>query len=137
MKLRRYKKQQAFTMIEIMTVMFIIASIAALIIPHLRRSVEKAHLAGCQSNLRNIATSIEQYRNDNEYYPDVLEKLTPDYLKTVPTCPSVDLNTYSPGYVVTDDKSAYTVSCKGKNHSSLGLEEGQPYFSPESGGLKP
>ena len=137
MKFYRYSKQKAFTMIEIMTVMFIIAAIAALTIPHFRRSVQKAHLAACQSNLRNIASAVELYRNDTEYYPDDLKKLTPDYLKNIPTCPAVDLDTYGPGYVVNDDKSAYTVSCKGNNHSSLGLGEDQPYFSPQLGGLKP
>ncbi|MCD4784752.1 MAG: prepilin-type N-terminal cleavage/methylation domain-containing protein [Candidatus Eremiobacteraeota bacterium] len=137
MKLQQYKKQRAFTLIEIMTVIFIIAAIAVLTIPHFRRSIEKAQLAGCQSNLRNIASVVEQYRNEHEYYPENLKIMTPHYLTTVPTCPAAHIDTYSSGYVTTDDKTAYTASCKGNNHSSLGLSEDQPYFNPETGGLKP
>lgn len=43
----------------------------------------------CQSNMKNIGTALECYRQDNnDLYPPTLTKLTPKYLKTIPTCPS-------------------------------------------------
>ena len=123
------KSNRGFSLVEILTVVFILAVLVSMIIPNLRRAVQKAHLAGCQSNLRNIAVALKIYGTDHdEVYPDALSSLTPDHLKLIPTCPSVGVDTYSPGYTLNDSKTVYTVFCKGLNHSALGYGENEPYY---------
>jgi len=40
----------------------------------------------CNSNLKNLATALELYRQDREALPDRLEQLKPDYLQQLPQC---------------------------------------------------
>lgn len=47
----------------------------------------------------NVAMTLDMYATDNHgLYPDALAQVTPKYLKTIPTCPSVGRDTYSAGY---------------------------------------
>jgi len=74
-------------------------------------------LTVCKSNLKNIGTAMEMYAHDNRgFYPRKLDDLTPQYLKTLPTCPVADKLTYH--YVsVTEPVPCYTVYCRGKYHT--------------------
>ena len=131
------KRTKGFMLLELLTVIFIIASLVLLLIPNFRFSVYKTQLTGCQANLKNISTALQLYANDNEdYYPDQLAKLTPDYLKEIPSCPSAAEDTYTDGYDLEADQRSYTVYCKGHFHKDLGLEENEPYYNLTEG-LKP
>ncbi|MGV8119115.1 MAG: serine/threonine protein kinase [Candidatus Xenobiia bacterium LiM19] len=74
-------------------------------------------LTACTSNLKNIGTAMEMYAHDNRgFYPRKLDDLTPQYLKTLPSCPVADKLTYH--YVsVTEPVPCYTVYCRGKYHT--------------------
>lgn len=64
------KNNQAFTLVELLTVISIIAILAGLIFTVLQGSRDKAKLAGCASNLRQIGISLELYAQDNRgFYP--------------------------------------------------------------------
>lgn len=124
-------------LLELLTVIFIISSLVLLLIPNFRWSVYKTQLTGCQANLKNLSTALQLYANDNDdYYPDDLAKLTPDYLRDIAVCPSTQTQTYLQGYDFTLDQRSYTVYCKGSNHTVMGLDENQPYYNL-SEGLKP
>ncbi|MHC9539063.1 MAG: hypothetical protein AB9903_06045 [Vulcanimicrobiota bacterium] len=72
----------------------------------------------CKSNLKNIATAMEMYSSDNEgCYPHSLEAITPNYLKTLPTCASAGKITYK--YVYTSKPDIYTVWCHGAYHTPM------------------
>lgn len=130
---RRHRKR-GFTLIELLTIIFIIGVLAAIAIPHLRRAVMKTDAVACKSNLRNIATAITVYANDNNsQYPDLLEKITPQYMKSIPSCPGVGTDTYSPGYEVEGDYKSYTLYCRGKNHSDYGYGTDEPYYTSADG----
>jgi hypothetical protein len=60
------------------------------------------------------------YSTDNEgHYPLGLAMLTPRYLKTIPTCPSVGSVTYL--CVTASEPDLYTVVCSGTNHAGAGI----------------
>ena len=48
----------------------------------------------CRENLTNVGTALEMYSVDFGAYPQSLEPLTPNYLRTVPICPSADGKDY-------------------------------------------
>lgn len=136
MKRRLLRSQWGSTLIELMTVSFIILGMASMIVPNIYRAIWKSKLTGCISNIRNIVSVLEQYRNEHEEYPETLTHLVPTYLGMVPTCPQAKRDTYTGGYEVSDDRTRFTLCCKGRNHTELGLPPDQPYWSHEAGGLK-
>jgi len=60
------KRMMGFTLIEMLTVIAIIALIAALLLPALSRAREKGRQVNCASNLRQIGVGIAQYAAENE-----------------------------------------------------------------------
>jgi Tfp pilus assembly protein PilE len=132
------QRMQGFTLIELLTIVFILAVLASLMIPNIRRGVWKAKLAGCQSNLKNIATAVQVYNNDKGggSYPETLEPIVPKYIAEIPECPSAGIDTYSEGYTSDNESKNYTLYCKGNNHSELKLSENEPWYSLQAG-LRP
>lgn len=86
------KSNKAFTLVEIMIVVAIIALLAAVAIPNFVKSRHEARLATCISNMRTIDGAIQQYllKNDmgeSDYDSVTIDVLiTDDYLHKAPTC---------------------------------------------------
>jgi prepilin-type N-terminal cleavage/methylation domain-containing protein len=77
------KKENAFTLVEMMIVVLVIALLATIAIPNLLRARVNAHDAAAQAALKTIATALETYATvNNEYPPDTtsLLNVTPPYL---------------------------------------------------------
>ncbi|MHC9544325.1 MAG: protein kinase [Vulcanimicrobiota bacterium] len=92
------------------------------------------NLAACRSNLRNIGTALEMYAADNNgRYPAVLSVLTPEYIKSIPTCPSRFQENYM--YASMTEPDIYTVWCGGKNHASQGMPANFPEYDSITGGI--
>lgn len=72
MKPRRRPPSAAFTMIELLTVIAIIAILAAIIFPVAGTVRENARRSSTMSNLREIQMAVKQYQLDNRSYPDYL-----------------------------------------------------------------
>lgn len=58
------RHSRAFTLIELLVVITIIAILAAILFPVFAKTKERARMASCQSNLRQIGNAIAMYRAD-------------------------------------------------------------------------
>jgi prepilin-type N-terminal cleavage/methylation domain-containing protein/prepilin-type processing-associated H-X9-DG protein len=56
----------AFTLVELLVTMSIIALLAALLLPTLGRGKESGRVAACQSNLHQIGVALQLYVDDNK-----------------------------------------------------------------------
>jgi prepilin-type N-terminal cleavage/methylation domain-containing protein/prepilin-type processing-associated H-X9-DG protein len=70
---RRDPGRSAFTLLEILAVIFIIAIVTAILLPTMNRTHEPANRVKCGSNLRQIGQAILLYANENKgNYPRVM-----------------------------------------------------------------
>jgi prepilin-type N-terminal cleavage/methylation domain-containing protein len=63
-------KSAAFTLIELLIVVAIIAILAAIAVPNFLEAQTRAKVSRVKSDLRSIATAIEAYRVDHNEYPE-------------------------------------------------------------------
>jgi general secretion pathway protein G len=87
-KLRRIRRESGFTLLELLIVMVIIATLAAVAIPMYLRNVQAAKEAVLREDLRVMRTAISSYTVDKQKAPQSLDDLvTGGYLKSIPRDP--------------------------------------------------
>lgn len=80
-----------FTLIEMLVVMAILATLLSIAAPRYMDSVERAKEAALRTDLRVLRESIDKYRGDRGRYPDTLQSLVDQrYLRAVPMDPVTD-----------------------------------------------
>src|SRR5437016_3738650 len=84
---------QGFTLVEIMVVMAIMASILAIALPSFARARDRSVARACQHNLKEILCAKERWAMDNNRgpldTPSMTELAVPGvYMKGTPLCPS-------------------------------------------------
>jgi len=70
-----FKNNQGFTLVEMLTVIFIILLLAGLLTPALGKAREKAREAKCKHNLKQIGNLIALYEIDSNTWPNNLTTL--------------------------------------------------------------
>ena len=92
----KIKRQEGFTLIELIIVMVIIAILVLLLLPNLSNGPKRARDSQRKSDFRSVQSALEQYFADNNNYPSgagtggftgLGSTLTPNYIKNLPTDP--------------------------------------------------
>ena len=94
--MKMFKKDEGFTLVELMVVVLIIGILVAIAIPVFNSASGSARLKTCQSNQRTIEGAVQQYLAANPtatWTADVIDgtdvlTLASAYIKTAPTCPA-------------------------------------------------
>ena len=79
----KLNEQNAFTLIEMLIVLFIISLLLLLVIPNLGKQQQTIQNKGCTALQKMVQSSVEAYRLDNEQLPESLSVLKEqDYITT-------------------------------------------------------
>jgi len=102
------KFQNAFTLIELMIVVVVLAIIAGYGIPNYNKSQERVDEKDGKNNLETIASAMEMYRVRNAGYPDPPAALT---LNDINTTLYLGIVAQNMTYNCADDNNTTTFSC--------------------------
>jgi type IV pilus assembly protein PilA len=90
-----HRKDEGFTLVELMVVVLIIGILVAIAIPVFNAASASARQRTCQSNMRTIEGAVEQYLASSPSNTRAtcagtgwVAVLVPGYIKDSPTCPS-------------------------------------------------
>jgi hypothetical protein len=105
---------------------------AAILLPNFIHARSQGQLTACKSNEKNIATALEMWSSDNSgRYPQSLKQLTPNYLRTIPTCPAAGRDTYTATYKVEAKPDHFYFFCQGHSHQDAPVD--RPAYDSNTG----
>ena len=85
---RPSKRQPGFTLVELLVVMAIGATLLSLVTPRFIGSVDRAREATLRVDLRTMRDAIDKFYSDRGRYPEALDDLvTHRYLREIPVDP--------------------------------------------------
>lgn len=85
------KKTRGFTLIELMVVMAIVATLVAIVAPRYFRHLDHTKEVALQQTLTVVRDAIDKYYADKGKYPATLEELVEQrYLRSLPVDPVSD-----------------------------------------------
>jgi general secretion pathway protein G len=65
----RFHRREAFTLIELLLVLVILATLAAIVVPRFARRGEEARITATKSQISSFETALDAFEVDNGYYP--------------------------------------------------------------------
>ena len=105
------KQAAGFTLIEMLIVVVIIGLLAAIALPKLMFTKDKAAVAGMKSDLRNLATAEEAYWNDNKTYYGVAVPSAQLIYSPTPTTTITITQATDAGWAATSTHTGTPMSC--------------------------
>ncbi|ACA88981.1 MULTISPECIES: type II secretion system major pseudopilin GspG [Shewanella] len=91
------KKQQGFTLLEVMVVIVILGILASMVVPNLMGNKDKADIQKAISDIVALENSLDMYKLDNSIYPTTEQGL--EALTQKPTGSPEPRNYREDGYV--------------------------------------
>ena len=116
------KKQEGFTLLELLIVIVIIGILALLIVPNVLSAPKKSRDTKRKTDLRAVKQSLEEYYVDNSVYPATLNDLvTAGNMQSVPTDPK-NVSPYVYTYTAANSNTTYTLTaCLENDKDSQGI----------------
>lgn len=134
--LEEEKKGKGPTILGLLALFTLLMVMGAILVPNFLRARARGSLTACKSNLKNIGSALEMYSTDwSGKYPTSLNALTPNYLKSIPECPSAGSMTYrvyfGPNARCNPDhyEDYYYVECYGQNHDRVSVTGNYPAYN--------
>ncbi|MEO0677330.1 MAG: type II secretion system major pseudopilin GspG [Pseudomonadota bacterium] len=91
------RKDEGFSLLELMVVVVILSILALVIVPRVIDRPDQARTARAQSDIAAISSAIQLYRLDNFRYPTTEQGL--EALRTAPSSEPVPQNYAASGYI--------------------------------------
>jgi prepilin-type N-terminal cleavage/methylation domain-containing protein len=85
--MKLFRKEEGFTLVELMVVVLIIGILVAIAIPVFNAAKANAQEKSCYANQRTIEGSCQTYNADNGVLPSTVATMVPTFIKVNPTCP--------------------------------------------------
>jgi general secretion pathway protein G len=115
-KLNKMQRQQAFTLVEMLLVLFILGTLAAIVIPKLSGRSQQAKITAAKSQISSFEMALDSFEVDTGYYPK-----GGDGLNALIQQPSGATNWRGPylkkGIPIDPWGNPYTYECPGKHHT--------------------
>lgn len=87
---RLSRREQGFTLIELVVVIAIIAILIAVAIPIYQNVTRSAAQKAHDTNLRSIDLAVQQFHFDKDFFPGAIDDLVTDgFLEEIPAIPAV------------------------------------------------
>jgi len=67
--LARHSAQNAFTLVELLLVLVILGTLAAIVLPKFTGTTERARKTQAQTQISTFKTALDMFETDNGYYP--------------------------------------------------------------------
>ncbi len=110
----RLRGNSAFTLVEMLLVLVILAVLAAIVIPKFSGRTQQAKVTAAQSQIASLGLALEAFEVDNGYYPQGAGGL--DALVNQPSNSPSWRGPYLPKAVTSDPwGNPYVYTCPGKN----------------------
>ncbi len=131
------RRRGGFTLVELLLVLVILATLAAIVVPRVAGRGEDAKRTAAQTDCSNLGRALDYFEADNQYYPstseglDVLVNQPRDakdwkgpYVKEVPLDPWGNAYIYEyPGKNNPNGFDLYSVGRDGKNGGGDDVDE--------------
>jgi general secretion pathway protein G len=123
------RNQKAFTLIEILVVLAIIATLLSIVSPRYFHSIDRSKETTLKYDLNVMREAIDKFYSDKNAYPDSLDDLVQHkYLRAIPPDPITETNAtwlITPPPSIDDKGAVYDI------HSGATdiAEDGTPYAS--------